>query len=154
MFSALKRILGLGIVVCLICTPLLSAQSPKNSSSNPSVKPLSAVDVLSDTRGVDFGPYLKTVIKTVKQNWYKSLPEKLTTKGNVSIEFVILQDGKVVNMRRAEISGNALLDKGAWDAVTASNPFPPLPSEFSGPSLALRLHFYYNPEGPDTLNQK
>ena len=155
MFSTPKRILGLCIAVCLICTPLLSAQSSTNSPSGSLGKQLRAIDVLSDTKGVDFGPYLKALIKSVKQNWYKSLPENaVSTKGNVSIEFVILKDGKVAKMLRSEISGDAVLDRAAWDAITASNPFPPLPSEFTGSSLALRIHFYYNPDGRDILNQK
>ena len=38
------------------------------------------------------------------------------------------------------------LDRAAWGGITASNPFPPLPSNFGGPYLALRFRFYYNPE--------
>jgi TonB family protein len=156
MFSSRKRLIGFGIAVFLICIPLLSAQSSTNSPGNSSLaKHLGAVDLLSDTKGVDFGPYLKTVIGSVKQNWYKALPENpVSTKGNVSVEFVILKGGRVVKIHRTEISGSAVLDKSAWDAITASNPFPPLPSEFTGTSLALRLHFYYNPDGSDILNQK
>ena len=33
--------------------------------------------------------------------------------------------------------------------ITASNPFPPLPGEFQGKYLALRFHFYYNPDKSD-----
>src|ERR1700730_13491757 len=36
-----------------------------------------------------------------------------------------------------------LQDRPAWGSITASNPFPPLPSEFTGPYLALRFRFYY-----------
>jgi hypothetical protein len=49
-------------------------------------------------------------------------------------------------MRLAAGSGDVALDRAAWGGVTASNPFPPLPGEFSGQYLALRFHFYYNPE--------
>src|SRR6202035_5481328 len=33
------------------------------------------LDVLSDTMGVDFGPYLQRVLHDVKQNWYNAIPE-------------------------------------------------------------------------------
>lgn len=35
---------------------------------------LGAVDILSDTRGVDFGPYLTTALQAVRQNWYSLIP--------------------------------------------------------------------------------
>jgi TonB family protein len=41
------------------------------------------------------------------------------------------------------------LDRPAWGSITASNPFPPLPSESTGPYLALRFRFYYNPDKTD-----
>ena len=38
------------------------------------------------------------------------------------------------------------LDRAAWGGITACNPFDPLPQQFKGDYLALRMHFYYNPE--------
>jgi outer membrane biosynthesis protein TonB len=49
-------------------------------------------------------------------------------------------------MRLSESSGDVALDRAAWGGITASNPFPPLPDEFGGSYLALRFHFYYNPQ--------
>ncbi len=48
-------------------------------------------------------------------------------------------------MRLVGQSGDIALDRAAWGGITASNPFPPLPSEFHGNYLALRFHFFYNP---------
>lgn len=108
------------------------------------------LDVLSDTMGVDFGPYLQRVLHNVKMNWYNIIPEAASwKKGKVSIEFAILKDGRVAGMRLMSSSGDVALDRPAWGAITASNPFPPLPSEFGGQYLALRFHFYYNPDRTD-----
>lgn len=108
-----------------------------------------ALDVLSDTMGVDFGPYLARVLHDVKMNWYNLIPESakapLLKKGNVSIEFAILKDGSVAGMKLVYTSGDTALDRGAWGGITASNPFPPLPAEFGGQYLALRFKFLYNP---------
>jgi len=113
----------------------------------------SNIDVLSDTMGVDFGPYLSRVLQGVRQNWYNLIPEiarpPLLTKGKVSIEFVIMKDGRVAGMRIIGPSGVIALDRAAWGGITASSPFPPLPAEFKGPYLALRFHFYYNPDRRD-----
>jgi len=111
------------------------------------------LEVLSDTQGVDFGPYLSRVIQAVRMNWYNIIPEAarppLLERGKVSIEFAILPDGRVAGLKYTLSSGDVALDRAAWGGITASNPFAPLPSEFHGPYLALRFHFYYNPAKGD-----
>lgn len=109
-----------------------------------------ALDILSDTQGVDFGPYLARILQDVRENWYHLIPESASMKkGKLAIEFAITPDGKVADMRLVASSGDVALDRPAWGSITASNPFPPLPSEFKGPYLALRFRFYYNPDKAD-----
>jgi TonB family protein len=108
------------------------------------------MDVLSDTMGVDFGPYLARVLHDVRENWYRIIPESarapLMKKGKVSIEFAILKNGQVAGLQIVSTSGDVALDRAAYGGITASKPFPPLPTEFGGQYLALRFHFYYNPD--------
>jgi TonB family protein len=70
-------------------------------------------------------------------------------KGKVSIEFAITKNGQVAGMRLVSPSGDISLDRAAMGGITSSNPFPPLPSEFRGEYLALRFHFFYNPDKTD-----
>ncbi|HEY1676514.1 MAG TPA: TonB family protein [Candidatus Sulfotelmatobacter sp.] len=113
-------------------------------------RPQGALDILSDTQGVDFGPYLARILQDVKYNWYHLIPESAEMKkGKLAIEFAITKDGKVADMKLVATSGDVALDRPAWGAITASNPFPPLPSDFTGPYLALRFRFYYNPDKAD-----
>jgi TonB family protein len=111
------------------------------------------MDVLSDTMGVDFGPYLARVLHDVRENWYRIIPESarapLMKKGKVSIEFAILKNGQVAGLQIVGTSGDVALDRAAYGGITASKPFPPLPAEFGGQYLALRFHFYYNPDKSD-----
>ena len=111
------------------------------------------LEVLSDTQGVDFGPYLERVVFMVKRNWYNVIPEAamppILKKGRVSIEFAIKPDGSIAGLRLMSGSGDVSLDRAAWGGITASNPFPPLPTQFTGPYLALRFHFFYNPDRHD-----
>ena len=115
----------------------------------------SGLDILSDTMGVDFGPYLKRITHDIQRNWENLTPEvarpPLYKKGILSIEFVILKDGKVSAMRLSTTSGDVALDRAAWGGITNSNPFPPLPSDFQGENLILRCTFLYNTDGKDTL---
>lgn len=110
-----------------------------------------AYDVLSDTQGVDFGPYLARVLHDVRENWEIFIPEsaRMGKKGKLAIEFAITKDGQVAGMKLVATSDDGALDRAAWSAITQSNPFPPLPTEFTGPYLALRFRFYYNPDKAD-----
>jgi TonB family protein len=102
-------------------------------------------EILSDTMGVDFGPYLEIVKREVKKNWYNLIPESvLFKKGEVSIQFSILKDGQVAGLHYVTGSGDVSLDRAAYGGITASTPFPPLPQEFTGPNLTLRFDFFYN----------
>jgi virginiamycin B lyase len=105
------------------------------------------LEILSDTQGVDFGPYLQRVLHEVRQNWYNAISESERMKhGNVVVEFAITRDGKVAGMKLVTTSGDIPLDRAAWAGISASSPFPPLPSEFGGQYLALRFRFFYNPD--------
>ena len=125
--------------------PLVAIQQAVHDAANAQGRPLESLEILNDTQGVDFRPYLKDVLKTVRTNWYSMIPESAEMKkGNLAIEFAITKDGNVAGMKLVATSGDAPLDRAAWGGITASNPFPPLPSEFGGKYLALRFRFYYN----------
>lgn len=102
--------------------------------------------ILSDTQGVDFGPYLARVVFNVRRNWYSMIPvtAKLGQKGRVVIVFEIVKDGSVPQIRMTGGSGADPLDRAAVAAIRASNPFPPLPNEFTGEHLVLQFTFLYN----------
>jgi TonB family protein len=118
------------------------------------VESIGPLDVLSDTMGVDFGAYLSRVVHEVRENWYRFIPDSARAaqmkKGKVSIEFAILKDGQVAGLQIVGTSGDVPLDRAAYRGITASKPFLPLPAEFGGRYIALRLHFYYNPSRADS----
>ncbi|MGA7886014.1 MAG: TonB family protein [Acidobacteriaceae bacterium] len=107
-----------------------------------------AVDILSDTLGVDFGPYIQRVIYDTERAWYPIIPEEarppFNKKGDTYIEFVILANGNVSDMHLVGPSGDVALDRAAWAGITGASPFPPLPRQFKGPYLRLRFEFMYN----------
>ena len=129
---------------------LLLAAVTGHAQQSDSGKTAGNIEVLSDTKGVDFGPYLAEVLKRVRANWYNLIPVEARPPqlmpGVTSIEFAILPDGKVAGMRIVHPSGSTTLDRAAWGGITAGNPYPALPLRFTGPYVALRFHFYYNPQ--------
>jgi hypothetical protein len=108
-----------------------------------------AVNILSDTMGVDFGPYIERVIWDTKKAWYPIIPEEaqppILKQGRVAISFRIAPNGSVIpgSMHLDGPSGDVALDKAAWAAITYAG-YPPLPKNFKGPYLELRFYFLYN----------
>src|SRR5450759_752075 len=106
----------------------------------------SALELKSDPMGVDFRPYLTQILATIRRNWYAVMPEsvKLGRHGKVGLLFAIAKSGNVSKVTWAFQSGADALDKAAVAAISASNPFPPLPAEFKGDRVVLQLNFAYN----------
>lgn len=107
-------------------------------------------EILSDTMGVDFGPYLQRVHDTVQRNWYAVMPPSAQrpfyAQGKVQILFRILKDGRVDALRLESSSRREEFDSAAMSGIKMSDPFQPLPKEFEGVELRLRFTFYYNPD--------
>ena len=112
-----------------------------------------AMEIMSDTLGVDFGPYMKRLHFTVQNHWDPLIPiaalPPVMKKGIVVIEFSITKDGKVEGMKLISSSGDVSLDRAAWGAVTDAIPLPNLPVKFTGQYLTIRASFYYNPDKAD-----
>jgi TonB family protein len=104
--------------------------------------------ILSDTMGVDFSAYMRRLHDDIQRNWDPLIPEEveppLMKKGIVGIRFTILPDGKIGAMTLETRSGDVALDHAAWNAITSEGQFPPLPRQFHGPQLELRVGFFYN----------
>ena len=102
--------------------------------------------ILSDTMGVDFNPYLMRVLSLVRRNWHAVIPEiaRLGKQGRVILEFSILRNGSVPDLILRSGSGTESLDGAALSSIRLSNPFPPLPQEFPGQDIRLRFIYLYN----------
>jgi hypothetical protein len=105
--------------------------------------------ILSDTQGVDFGPYLQKVIRETYRTWDPLIPEEVNPpilkRGECEIVFTILPNGRLQPhaMILTGRSGDVALDRAAWGAIEGAD-YPPLPQQFHGPYLQLRFRFQYN----------
>ena len=106
-------------------------------------------EILSDTQGVDFGPYMQRVIRETYRTWDPLIPEEVNPpilkRGIVEIVFTILPNGRLAPhaMILTGRSGDVALDRAAWGAIQGAD-YPPLPREFHGPYLQLKFRFQYN----------
>jgi TonB family protein len=107
-----------------------------------------AADIISDTQGVDFAPYMRQTLSMIKKSWVSSLPEEVAQAKNsreTVIRFTISRDGAISAMELVESAHQLGLDRAAWGSITGVAPLPSLPAGFNGPSLILRIHFRENP---------
>ena len=106
------------------------------------------VQILSDTQGVDFGPYIRRILEDIKRNWYPLIPEEarppLNKQGETLIRFTILPDGRIAAMNLDGSSQDTAIDRACWGGITGVGQFPPLPANFKGPNLELRVDFFTN----------
>lgn len=106
------------------------------------------VEVLSDTQGVDFNPYIRRIIADIYRNWLPLIPEEckppLSKEGETMIRFTILPDGRIGGMSLDGSTHDDAINRAAWGSITSEGQFPPLPSQFHGPNLELRFIFQIN----------
>lgn len=119
-------------------------QMPGQPGSTP--RQASSLELMSDPMGVDFKPYLIRVLAAVRRNWFAVIPEsaRYGRRGKVVIQFAISRTGSVPKLVIVMPSGTEAFDRAAVAGVSASNPFPPLPTEFRGDQIRLQLAFSYN----------
>ena len=94
---------------------------------------------------MDFGPYSRSLIFKVREHWHERIPSSAEQKkGHLVIEFTVLGDGKVADMKIVDASGDAELDRAAWRGISDSSPFPSLPATFVRDRIRFRFRFFYN----------
>jgi outer membrane biosynthesis protein TonB len=105
-------------------------------------------EILSDTQGVDFGPYIRRILGDIKRNWIPLIPEEarppLNKQGETLIRFTINSDGTIAAMHLDGSSQDIAIDRACWGGITGVGQFPPLPAQFKGPNLELRVDFLTN----------
>lgn len=109
-------------------------------------KPVTSMELQSDPLGVDFRPYMTQIIKAIKRNWLAVYPEaaRLGQRGETVLLFAIAKQGSVTKVSFSTESGAKALDQAAVAAISASNPLPPLPKDYRGDRIVLRMTFKYN----------
>ena len=108
------------------------------------------VQILSNTLGVNFGPYIKGILPLILKQYVKFLPQEVRSptfaSGITGVRFTINPDGKLApgRMRLDYSTHDQALDRAAWGAITSQERFPPLPASFTGPNLEIRVEFRVN----------
>lgn len=100
-----------------------------------------------DSKGVDFGPWLRRFVAQVKRNWF--VPQAaMIMKGHVVITFNIHRNGAITDIEVKKPSSIESFNLAAVNALMSSNPTQPLPAEYPSETAFFTVTFLYN-EDPD-----
>jgi|HubBroStandDraft_5_1064220.scaffolds.fasta_scaffold05661_5 outer membrane biosynthesis protein TonB len=122
--------------------------SGARSGNGESPLNMGGAEILSDTQGVNFNPYLRRILADIYKNWLPLIPEEarppLSKQGETLVRFTILPDGRIGGMWLDGSTHDDAINRSAWGSITSEGQFPALPSQFHGPNLELRIHYFVN----------
>jgi TonB family protein len=116
-------------------------QNPQGGATDP------GATIQFDTKGVEFGPWLRRFVAQVRRNWFVPYAA-MTFRGRVVVQFNIHKDGTITDLNVAGPSSIDAFNRAAHNAILGSNPTEPLPPEYPEPSAFFTVTFYYNEQPP------
>ena len=98
-----------------------------------------------DTKGVEFGPWIRRFVAQVKRNWL--IPyAAMTARGHVVVTFNVHKDGSITDLQVVGPSAVGAFNTAAFGALATSNPTAPLPPEYPADKAFFTVTFFYNEE--------
>ncbi len=96
-----------------------------------------------DTKGVEFGPWIRRFIAQVKRNW--NIPNSaLAMRGRVVVQFNVHRDGTITDINIIGPSEIDSFNRSSYNALLTSNPTTPLPPEYPSDKAFFTVTFFYN----------
>jgi len=100
-----------------------------------------------DSKGVDFGPWLRRFIAQIRRNWFVPYAA-MSLRGHVVLSFKVHRDGSITELQINQPSAIDAFTKSAFNAIKLSNPTVPLPLEFPDENAPFIVSFYFNETPP------
>ena len=96
-----------------------------------------------DSKGVEFGPWLRRFVAQVKRNWFVPYAA-MSLRGHVVIQFNVHKDGRLTDLQVVGPSDVTAFNNAAFNALAQSNPTMALPPEYPADKAFFTVTFYYN----------
>jgi TonB family protein len=127
----------------------LSKYLQDQSFNNPQggAQDLSQGDIQFDSKGVDFGPWIRRFIATVRHNWNVPLLAQ-SLSGHVVITFNVHKDGRITDITVIRPSTIDSFNISAKNALLTSNPAQALPKDYPADPCFFTVTFFYNERPP------
>ena len=100
-----------------------------------------------DTKGVEFGPWIRRFVSQVRRNWFVPMAA-MSMRGRVVITFFVHRNGALTDVTVVRPSEIDSFNTAAVNALLASNPTTPLPPEYPDDKAFFTVTFYYNESPP------
>jgi len=100
-----------------------------------------------DTKGVDFGPWMRRFIAQIRRNWFVPYAA-MSLRGHVVLSFNVHKDGTITDLQVMQPSSIDAFTKSAFNAVKLSNPTVPFPPEYPDEQGRFIVTFYFNETPP------
>jgi len=100
-----------------------------------------------DTKGVEFGPWIRRFVSQVRRNWFVPMAA-MSMRGRVVITFNVHRNGALTDVTVVRPSEIDSFNTAAVNALLASNPTTPLPPEYPDDKAFFTVTFYYNDSPP------
>ena len=105
-------------------------------------------EITFDTKGVEFGPWIRSFIAQLKRRWL--IPEEAkVANGHVAVTFNVHKDGAITDVAIATPSAVDAFNRSARDAISTSNPVAPMPSAYPAEQALFSATFYFNERPPE-----
>ena len=135
-----------GPLTSAAANPLRYAQGEVfNNPGGDGGEPQAAIQF--DSKGVDFGPWLRRFIAQLKRNWLIPMAA-MTMKGHVVVTFNVHRDGRITDISTVGPCPVQAFNHAADGALITSNPTYPLPPDYPADRCFFTVTFYYNETPP------
>jgi TonB family protein len=106
-----------------------------------------APSIQFDTKGVEFGPWLRRFIAQIRRNWL--IPyAAMSMRGHVVLTFNVHKDGRITDVSILRPSSIDAFNRSAQNAILTTNPTLALPPEYPDDKAFFTVTFFFNETPP------
>jgi len=104
-------------------------------------------DIRFDTKGVEFGPWVRRFLAQVRKHWF--IPyAAMSLRGHASVSFTVHKDGTITDIVVVGPSKVEAFNTSSLNAIAESNPVQPIPAEYPDEKVSITITFRYNEAPP------
>ncbi len=100
-------------------------------------------EIQFDTKGVEFGPWIRRFVAQVKRNWFVPY-SMMSDHGHVVIQFNVHKNGTITDLVIVAPCPIPAFNTAAFGALSSSNPTQPLPAAYPADKAFFTVTFFYN----------
>ena len=100
-------------------------------------------EIQFDTKGVEFGPWIRRFVAQVKRNWFVPY-SVMSNHGHVVIQFNVHRDGAITDLVIVGPCPIPAFNNAAYGALASSNPTQALPAAYPADKAFFTVTFFYN----------